>query len=294
MRACGASRCRSVVLMAALAVVPTAWTSWSGDTPAAWAETQTISDGATVRAPDRVRQGEKIKITGRGWTTSNGHGSVIAIKFDDGEVTPTTPVTNPATGDSVTDPSVVAAVGASAKGSFSIAVAVPDGVGWTAGTRHSVRLLTGKLLSDDSTRSVALTFDIVAGPRSSRPSPSIPVSTAAADSESEASALPTTASVAPPAKEHPTVSSSAAVAEGNASAGIGGSASPTSASSAPPPSPATASATQHPTQSAVRRIGQGRCRSRGVPRRHPVLGLPPRRTRAQIERPACRGGQPSP
>ena len=220
-------------LLATLAVVPAASPTWSGSSPVAWAETQTISDGATVQAPDRVRQGEKIRITGRGWTTSNGRASVIAIKLDDGDVTQTTPVTNPATGDAVTDLSVVAAVRAKAKGNFSVAVPVPDS--WVAGSRHSIRLLTGKLLNDDSTRSVALTFDIVAGPRGSRPRASSTASEAvAADSPREASASPTAEAGTAPAKElpRPLASLTAGAAENSASPVLSPSA-PPSASKTP-------------------------------------------------------------
>ena len=46
-----------VAVVAALAIVEALWPISSGIAPTAWAETQTISDGATVRAPDRLRGG---------------------------------------------------------------------------------------------------------------------------------------------------------------------------------------------------------------------------------------------
>lgn len=134
------------------------------------AETQRIGDGARATAPDRVPVGGEIRVSGRNWTAVTGGGSVIAVRLDDGEIPRSAPVTNPATGDVVSDSSIVAAVRASNRGSFKISVPVPRQAGWTAGSRHSIRLTTGKLLSDDATRSVALTFDLI-DPRQSRPTP---------------------------------------------------------------------------------------------------------------------------
>lgn len=175
---------RRVVLLAVGAALTTAGATalapqWGG-TSVAWAETQSISDGSTARAPDRVKIGGMLRITGKGWTTPGGTGSVIAIKLDDGEVKATGPVINPATDDPISDASVVAAVRAKRNGSFSISVPVPDSTGWTAGSRHSVRLVSGRLLSDDATRSVALTFDLVTGAREPSATPS-PTRTASAE-----------------------------------------------------------------------------------------------------------------
>lgn len=148
----------------------------------AWADTERLGDGATATAPDRVLVGGVIEISGTGWVLpakarSDGGGSVIAVRFDDGAVGASGPVANPATGGPVGDPTVVAAVRATGSGAFRLAVPVPKGPGWTVGTGHSVRLVSGRLLNDDATRSIALTFDIVADAPS--PTPSSPSSPAA-------------------------------------------------------------------------------------------------------------------
>ena len=153
-------RAAGLVLGAAVLTIASPLTFW-GDGSTAWSETQRISDGAVATAPDRVPVGGRITVEGQYWTAPSGAGSVIAVKLDDGDVDRQDPVTNPATGDPITDSSVVAAVRASADGTFTIALPVPEDEGWTAGSRHTIRLLTGRLLSDDATRSVALTFDLV-------------------------------------------------------------------------------------------------------------------------------------
>lgn len=165
----------------------------------AWAETERISDGAAASASDRVDVGGTVKISGTGWTSLAGTGSVIAVRLDDGDARQTVPVVNPATGNALTDPSVYAAVQAGRKGGFSIDLAIPVGREWTAGSRHSVRLVTGRLLSDDATRSVTLTFDLVSAPSSKTtgPDPSRSASTSA--STPPASDVPITST--PPATE---------------------------------------------------------------------------------------------
>lgn len=155
------------------------------------AETIRISDGAKARAADRVPVDGSITITGTGWTAPAGGGSVIAVKLDDGDVVSKVSVLNPVTGVAVEDESVVMAVRASKTGSFKITVPLPTDGSWTAGSRHSVRLLSGRLLEADATRSMALSFDlfaaapIVAAP-SSTPTP-------AAESTMRASEAPSTA-----------------------------------------------------------------------------------------------------
>jgi hypothetical protein len=211
-----------VSVTAILAVVP-----WLAGGSHAWAETQSISDGATARAPDRVKVGGTIRITGKRWTTPSGGGSVIAIKLDDGAIEPATSVTNPATDDPVSDPEVVAAIHASAKGSFVIEVPVPEHADWTAGTRHSVRLLSGRLLNDDATRSVALTFDLVPG--AARPSarPTSAGTTAAPTSD------PTPSATGKPTVEHKSKAADDPTAPPSASASPRLSASASSSSNEP-------------------------------------------------------------
>ena len=150
-----------LALGAAALTIVAPQTPWNGGS-AVWSDTRRVSDGAVATAPDRVPVGGLITVEGQNWTTPTGGGSLIAVKLDDGDVDRRTTVTNPATGDPIADSSVVAAVRASADGSFTLAVPVPEDEAWIAGSRHTVRLLTGRLLSDDAIRSVALTFDLVA------------------------------------------------------------------------------------------------------------------------------------
>jgi hypothetical protein len=153
-------RVAGLVLGAAVLTIASPLTPWGGGSTA-WSDTQRISDGAVATAPDRVPVGGKITVEGQNWTAPSGAGSVIAVKLDDGNPDRRTPVMNPATGDPISDSSVVAAVRASSDGTFTIALPVPEDEAWTAGSRHTIRLLSGRLLSDDATRSVALTFDLV-------------------------------------------------------------------------------------------------------------------------------------
>lgn len=205
------------------------------------AETQTISDGATVRAPDRVPAGGKLKLVGRGWTTLGGGGSVIAVKFDDGDVESGKAVVNPATGENVSDPSVVAVIRASTSGRFAASVSLPDHAGWGPGSRHSVRLLTGKLQNDDATRSVALVFDLVESKRAARATPSprsaaspSPRATSTAEMPTDAPSstkaaepAPSVSALAPgPEASEPTSSKPAEVTGGDIVSGTSGSPSP--------------------------------------------------------------------
>jgi hypothetical protein len=219
--------------------------------PAARAETQTISDGATTEAPDRVPVGSIITITGRGWTTPKGQGSVVAVKLDDGDVRTQTQVVNPATGDAVSDPSIVTAVRATATGEFSVAVPAPARAGWGAGTRHSVRLLSGKLLTEDATRSVALVFDMVSAASSPSPSPT--------SSASEVSDQPTGGNQ-PPGKKGQGASAAPSVAPtqpaSSSSARVDG-------TTAPAPARSDASSAPTPTSSGGPAAGPGAAASAG-------------------------------
>ena len=157
------------------------------------ADSQRISDGSTTTAPDQVKLTEKLQISGTGWTAPGGGGSVVAVKLDEGRVLTAGAVANPATGEAIGDTTVVAAVKANRQGRFTVAVPLPHGPTWGAGTRHSVRLLSGRLVGNDATRSVALTFDIVAasGTSSKRPRPpSEPTTTSAPRTEPRRTSKP--------------------------------------------------------------------------------------------------------
>ena len=214
-----------LALGAAALTIVTPPTPWNGGS-AAWSDTRRISDGAVATAPDQVPIGGIITVQGQNWTTSTGAGSLIAVKLDDGDVDRRTPVTNPATGDPIADSSVVAAVLASSDGSFTIAVPVPEDTGWDAGSRHTIRLLTGQLLSDDAIRSVALTFDLVSdtatapGPtpssseshgRALEPGPGVASGTAAAPHGTTSASSDATSSTAPRTSAESTAGRSAEV-----------------------------------------------------------------------------------
>lgn len=165
-----AGRTAAVVVATALAfsalgVLPTAGV--------AYADTQ-MSNGGTATVADVVSTGSAIHIEGTGWThPSSGTGSTIAVKLGGAlDTEPAAgPVTNPATGQSADDFDIWAAVQAEDDGTFSadIPFPTPDNTkpalesAWGVGTTHSLRLLTGSMRSQDTGRSLVLTFTIGAG-----------------------------------------------------------------------------------------------------------------------------------
>ena len=170
-------RWRSVLLAGVTVVAVTAAPIFSASPASralmARADTVRISDGAIARVPDRVQAGGKVRITGRNWTlpaAAGSGGSAVLVEFDEGAVKATRPVTNPITGDPIRDPTVIAAFRAKSRGTFAISIPIPETSAWAAGTHHTVRLLSGDLLSDDATRSIALSFDVVDSVPSSPPS----------------------------------------------------------------------------------------------------------------------------
>lgn len=173
------------------------------------AETQQASDGATATGPDRLVVGTDLVITGTGWRSPTGVGSVVALKLDEGAVTTTDTVRNPAGGAVITNQTVYGVVQAKADGTFSVTLPFPTTTNasttWAAGSQHSVRLLTGSLLSGDTIRSVKVGFDVVAqdsATPSASPSGSTPVSPSASPSDAATSAAPS--SSASPTSAAPT------------------------------------------------------------------------------------------
>lgn len=140
--------------------------------PAA-AETQKAADGATVTGPDRVVVGQGISISGTGWVGPPGAGSVIAVKLDDGKIERKTPIVDPATRAELAA-DIFALVQASPDGSFTATVEFPTSTNatktWAAGSKGSLRLLTGKLLEGDEVRSTQVSFQVVSGTQSASPS----------------------------------------------------------------------------------------------------------------------------
>ncbi|MFT4212606.1 MAG: hypothetical protein QM626_12140 [Microbacterium sp.] len=161
------TRARAVV--AALAAVTLAALSVGGASAALAADvvTATTSDGAGYTGPTTVVVGQTIHLSGTGWLdTAQTTGSVIGVKLDAGAVSTTGTVTNPATGATIGNKTVIAAVQADATGAWSLDLPFPTTASstatWAAGEAHTINLLTGSLLSGDVVRSGTLTFTIVA------------------------------------------------------------------------------------------------------------------------------------
>lgn len=140
--------------------------------PAA-AETREAVDGAMVTGPDEVAVGQGITISGTGWLAAPGAGSVIAVKLDDGNIERKTPLFDPVSQeDRAADIFAIIPVGAD--GSFTTTVEFPTTANatktWAAGSKGSLRLLTGKRLDGDQVRSVEVSFEVVSGTETA-PSP---------------------------------------------------------------------------------------------------------------------------
>ena len=162
---------RAVTVLAALTMA----VLWGLVVPAA-AETSEAADDATVSAPDRVAVGQGITIRGTGWVAPAGGGSVIAVKLDDGAIKRTTPIVDPAS-QAARAADIFAVVQVGADGSFTATVEFPTTANatetWPAGSKGSLRLLTGKLLEGDRVRSVEVSFKVVSGAEPA-PSPTRP------------------------------------------------------------------------------------------------------------------------
>lgn len=146
-----------------------------------WRITPTGSDGpggpggpeepqvptATATVTGTPSLGGTITLTGTGWLAQDGErGSVIAVKLDDGAIT--TP-----SGEDVWQ-----VIQAGADGSFSAQIRLPDGTAdpqtgsspaYSTGA-HSLRLLTGSLLSGDRPRSQRIDIQVAAA-QGTDPSP---------------------------------------------------------------------------------------------------------------------------
>lgn len=127
----------------------------------------TTTDGAKYYVEEDVVAGESIRISGTGWKNTAGtEGSIIAIKLDEGGVSTKLDVTHPVTGAVQANKTIYAIAQANAAGEWEIEIPFPTlenaSVAWAAGETHSIRLLTGSLLTGDVTRTAAAEFDIVA------------------------------------------------------------------------------------------------------------------------------------
>lgn len=121
--------------------------------------------GIVYYVPDQIMVGEPIRISGTGWTTTAGDaGSVIGVKLDEGAVSTTLEVMNPVTGAVQGNKTIVGIAQADATGAWEISVPFPtlanSNQAWVAGQSHSVRLLTGSLVSGDVVRTQSAIFTV--------------------------------------------------------------------------------------------------------------------------------------
>lgn len=119
-----------------------------------------------------VVQNGQIVVSGTGWTTTAGTaGSIIGIKLDEGGVDRTFELTYPKASTAEATfkarTSIWGAVQASATGAWTARLPYPTSTnsstnlsGWTVGSTHSVRLLSGSLLTGDTVRTQKLDFTI--------------------------------------------------------------------------------------------------------------------------------------
>ena len=118
--------------------------------PAAFENSQTVeSDGVTVTGVKYAKNGQEIEVSGTGWKNADGTGSVIAVKYDGGEVKSTNPVTYD--GKDLAGRGVVAVVTANPDGTFTAKLPFPNAENstgfekWTDGSQHKINFLSGSL-----------------------------------------------------------------------------------------------------------------------------------------------------
>ncbi|WAL41461.1 hypothetical protein BRM1_06370 [Brevibacterium sp. BRM-1] len=151
---------------------------------------------APFQVKSQVEQGGKIVVKGTGWQTKdNTQGSVIAMKIDDGAVSRNKtayPLTQP-DGKVHGNATTWAITQADASGNWTIEAPIPTPANSDAkaddfapGTKHSIRLLTGSLLTGDLPRTGTAEFTMkaaapatTAAPTTSAPSTTSPAPAAA-------------------------------------------------------------------------------------------------------------------
>lgn len=134
--------------------------------PAAFENSQTIeSKGVTVTGVKYAKNGQEIEVSGTGWKNADGTGSVIAVKYDGGEVKSTNPVTYD--GKDLAGRGVVAVVTANPDGTFTTKLPFPNAENstgfekWTNGSQHEINFLSGSLQKGDAAKhSVTLNVTI--------------------------------------------------------------------------------------------------------------------------------------
>ena len=134
--------------------------------PAASENSQTVeSKGVTVTGVKYAKNGQEIEVSGTGWKNADGTGSVIAVKYDGGEVKSTNPVTYD--GNDWAGRGVVAVVTANSDGTFTAKLPFPNAENstgfekWTDGSQHEINFLSGSLQKGDAAKhSVTLNVTI--------------------------------------------------------------------------------------------------------------------------------------
>lgn len=128
--------------------------------PAAFENSQTVeSEGVTVTGVKYAKNGQEIEVSGTGWKNADGTGSVIAVKYDGGEVKSTNPVTYD--GKDLAGRGVVAVVTANPDGTFTAKLPFPNAENstgfekWTDGSQHEINFLSGSLQKGDVAKHLA-------------------------------------------------------------------------------------------------------------------------------------------
>lgn len=135
--------------------------------PAAFENSQTVeSDGVTVTGVKYAKNGQEIEVSGTGWKNADGTGSVIAVKYDGGEVKSTNPVTYD--GKDLAGRGVVAVVTANPDGTFTAKLPFPNAENstgfekWTDGSQHKINFLSGSLQKGDAAKH-SVTLNVTVG-----------------------------------------------------------------------------------------------------------------------------------
>ena len=134
--------------------------------PAAFENSQTVkSNGVTVTGVKYAKNGQEIEVSGTGWKNADGTGSVIAVKYDGGEVKSTNPVTYD--GKDLAGRGVVAVVTANPDGTFTAKLPFPNAENstgfekWMDGSQHEITFLSGTLQKGNAAKhSVTLNVTI--------------------------------------------------------------------------------------------------------------------------------------
>ena len=112
------------------------------------------NDTATVAGSTVIKNGQGLEISGSGW----GANAVIAVKYDDGNVKPTEPVTHD--GKDLSARGVVAVIHADADGNFTETLPFPTNANWTVGSEHKINFLSGSLQKGDQKHSATHTVTV--------------------------------------------------------------------------------------------------------------------------------------